>query len=103
MPKMITPEILEEAIDWLGSQNFICHALPAAMSGHEYTSRLCSERDVYSAWDFLEPLFKRDRITTDGKWGSSVYPYDKLKFTRAEWLRKIAQELRDGKLGPHAD
>lgn len=102
MPKMITPEVLEEAIEWLGTQGFICHALPAAMSGYEYTSRFCSVEDGMAAWYFLEPLFKMDCISTDGNWVSSVYPHDKLKFTREEWLLKIAQELREGKITRNA-
>ena len=41
--KQITPEVLEEAIEWLETQSFICHALPSAMSGHPYVSRQCEE------------------------------------------------------------
>ena len=93
--KQITPEVLEEAIKWLETQSFICHALPAAMSGHPYVSRQCEEKYVLAAEDFLLPLFERDGIPTDGSWQIN----DKsLPLTRSEWLRKIAQELREGKI-----
>lgn len=92
--KQITPEVIEEAIKWLETQSFICHALPAAMSGHPYTSRLCKQDDVEAAENFLLPLFKRDGIPTGGSWEVNDKP---LSFTRSEWLRKIAQELREGK------
>lgn len=93
--KQITPEVLEEAIEWLETQSFICYALPAAMSGHPYTSRLCKQNDVEAAENFLLPLFKRDGIPTGGSWEVN---YKSLSFTRSEWLRKIAQELREGKI-----
>ena len=93
--KQITPEVLEEAIKWLETERFICHALPAAMSGHPYDSILCKQDDVEAAENFLLPLFKRDGIPTGGSWEVN----DKtLSFTRFEWLRKIAQELREGKI-----
>ena len=93
--KQITPEVLEEAIDWLETERFICHALPAALSGYSYSSRLCREEFVIDAENFLLPLFKRDGIPTRGSWEIN----DKtLPFTRSEWLRKIAQELREGKI-----
>jgi len=66
--KQITPEVLEEAIEWLDTERFICHALPAAMSGHPYASRLCKQDDVEAAENFLLPLFKRDGIPTSGSW-----------------------------------
>ena len=93
--KQITPEVLEEAIKWLETQRFICHALPAALSGYPYISRLCGEEFVISAENFLLPLFKRDGIPTGGSWEIDD---KKLPFTRSEWLRKIAQELREGKI-----
>ena len=93
--KQITPEVLEEAIEWLESQAFICHALPAAMSGYPYTNRQCKEEYVIAAEHFLRPLFKRDGIPTCGSWAVNDKP---LTFTRSEWLRKIAQELREGKI-----
>lgn len=98
MTKSITPEVLEEAIEWLETQTFICHALPAAMSGCYYTSRQCKTEDVDAAEEFLLPLFERDGIITNGEWRSSTYPHEQLPFTRSEWLRKIAQELREGKI-----
>ena len=95
MIKQITPEVLEEAIEWLETERFICHALPAALSGYSYTSHLCGEEFVRSATNFLRPLFKRDGIPTRGRWEIDG---EKLPFTRSEWLRKIAQELREGKI-----
>ena len=93
--KQITPEVLEEAIEWLESETYCCHALPAALSGYSYSSRLCREEFVIDAENFLLPLFKRDGIPTGGSWKVD----DKLlPFTRSEWLRKIAQELREGKI-----
>ena len=93
--KQITPEVLEEAIEWLETEHFICHALPASLSGYSYISRLCGEEFVISAENFLLPLFKRDGIPTGGSWEIDD---KKLPFTRSEWLRKIAQELREGKI-----
>ena len=93
--KPITPEVIEKAIEWLETQSFICHALPAALSGYSYTSRLCREEFVIDAENFLLPLFKRDGIPTGGIWEVNGKP---LSFTRSEWLRKIAQELREGKI-----
>ena len=95
--KQITPEVLEEAIEWLETERFICHALPAALSGYSYSSRLCREEFVIDAENFLLPLFKRDGISDTGTW--TVCGTMKLfPFTRSEWLRKIAQELREGKI-----
>ena len=95
MTKPITPEVIEEAIKWLETERYICHALPAALSGHSYTSRLCGEDFVISSENFLRPLFKRDGIPTGGSWEIDD---KKIPFTRSEWLRKIAQELREGKI-----
>ena len=36
--KQITPEVLEEAIEWLESEHYCCHALACALSGYEYDS-----------------------------------------------------------------
>ena len=93
--KQITPEVLEEAIEWLETERFICHALPAALSGHPYVSRLCKQDDVKTAQNFLLPLFERDGIPTGGRWEVNDKP---LPFTRSEWLSEIAQELREGKI-----
>ena len=93
--KQITSEVLEEAIEWLDTERFICHALPAALSGYSYSSRLCRREFIIDAKNFLLPLFKRDGIPTSGSWEIND---KKLPFTRSEWLRKIAQELREGKI-----
>ena len=92
MIKQVTPEVLEEAIEWLETERYICHALPSALSGYSYTSHMCGEEFVVSAENFLRPLFKRDGIPTGGSWGIDD---KKLPFTRSEWLSKIAQELRE--------
>ena len=94
--KQITPEVIEEAIEWLETERFICHALPAAMSGHR-RRRLCKQDDVETAENFLLPLFKRDGISDTGTW-TVCGTMKLLPFTRSEWLRKIAQELREGKI-----
>ena len=93
--KQITPEVLEEAIEWLETETYCCHALPAALSGYSYASRLCQEDFVIAAENFLRPLFQRDGIPTRGSWAIDG---KKLPFTRSEWLSKIAQELREGKI-----
>ena len=98
MTKLITPEVLEEAIEWLGTQVFCCHSLASALSGHPYISKLCENKHIIQAENFLRPLLKRDNISTGGGWESSIYPYDRIPFSRADWLRKIAQELREGKI-----
>ena len=98
MTKLITPETIEEAIEWLDTQEFICHALPAALSGYPYISKLCENKYIIQAENFLLPLLKRDNISTGGSWESLIYPYDRIPFSRADWLRKIAQELREGKI-----
>ena len=33
--KQITPEVLEEAIEWLETETYCCHALACALSGYE--------------------------------------------------------------------
>lgn len=98
MTNKITPEIIEKAVEWLDTQSFCCYALPSAMSGHPYDSRLCTEEDVDAAEVFLRPLLKRDNISLSGGWESSIDPHNPLSFTRTEWLLKIAQELREGKI-----
>ena len=98
MTKPITPETIEEAIEWLGTQVFICHALPAALSGYPYISKLCEDKYTIQAENFLRPLLGRDNISNSGNWESSIYPYDRIPFSRADWLRKIAQELREGEI-----
>lgn len=98
MTKPITPETIEEAIKWLGSQKFCCHSLASALSGYKYTLSLTTDEHVIQALDFLDPLFQRDGISNDGTW-CSMYALDEaLSFTREQWLRKIAQELREGKI-----
>ena len=36
--KQITPEVLEEAIEWLETETYCCYALTCALSGYEYDS-----------------------------------------------------------------
>lgn len=47
--------------------------------------------------EFLEPLLQRDGISDTGTWTVDG-TMKKLDFTRFEWLHKIAQELREGKI-----
>ena len=93
--KQITPEVLEEAIEWLESEHYCCHALASAIE--DKPSMRTSVEVDYLARDFLEPLLRRDGISDSGTWTfrgtRKLFP-----FTRSEWLRKIAQELREGKI-----
>lgn len=97
MTKPITPEVLEEAIEWLGTQVFCCHSLASALSGYDYTDKLTTNEQVEQSLNFLEPLLQRDGISNDGTWSHS-HTLKALPFTREQWLRKIAQELREGKI-----
>lgn len=97
MTKPITPEVLEEAIKWLGSQKFCCHSLASALSGYDYASSRTTSEHVEQSLNFLEPLFQRDKISNEGTWSIS-HTLEELPFTREQWLRKIAQELREGKI-----
>jgi len=95
MIKEITPEVIERAIDWLDTQTFCCHALASAIDDCSYmkTSGVAD----YAAGQFIEPLLERDNISNDGFWTyvDSNVPY---RYSREDWLRKIAQELREGKI-----
>lgn len=95
--KQITPEVLEEAIEWLESETYCCHALACALSGYEYESFHTEGKHVKQVSKFLKPLLQRDGISDSGTW--TVCGTMKLSpFTRSGWLRKIAQELREGKI-----
>ena len=97
MPKMITPEILEEAVELLDTETFCCCALASALSGYEFESYYTKNKHIKLAEDFLHPLLVRDNIANNGYW-VTLYNSKNLPFTRSEWLRKIAQELREGKI-----
>ena len=95
--KQITPEVLEEAIEWLESETYCCYALACALSGCCCGSFRAESNHIKQASEFLEPLLQRDGISDSGTW--TVRGTVKLfPFTRSEWLRKIAQELREGKI-----
>lgn len=95
--KQITPEVLEEAIKWLEAETYCCHTLACALSGYEYGSFHTKSNHIKQVSKFLEPLLQRDGISDAGTW--TVCGTQKLlSFTRSEWLRKIAQELREGKI-----
>lgn len=99
MNKEITPEVIEKAIDWLDHALYCCHALSCALDGCCY-SKTSFETDS-TASNFLLPLLERDNISSDGYWTYAVSDehYTKLyPITRRDWLRKIAQELREGKI-----
>ena len=91
----ITPEVLEEAIEWLETETYCCYALAGAIEDKPYIDT--SFDADYLAREFLEPLLQRDGISDTGTWtvDGTMKP---LSFTRSEWLRKIAQELREGKI-----
>ena len=93
--KQITPEVLEEAIGWLETETYCCHALASAIEGKPYI--LTSFEADNLAREFLEPLLQQDGISDTGTW-TRCGTIKLLSFTREEWLRKIAQELREGKI-----
>ena len=96
--KQITPEVLKEAIKWLESETYCCHALACALSGYEYESFYTESKHIRQASEFLEPLLQRDGISDTGRTWTVCGTGKLLPFTRSEWLRKIAQELREGKI-----
>lgn len=96
MTKEITPEVIEKAIDWLDTEEYCCHALACALSGNEYHDQNTKFEHIRAANELLRPLLARDDISASGSWTDSSF-YRK-EITRKDWLRKIAQELRDGKI-----
>lgn len=97
MTKQITPEIVEEANNWLESETYCCHALACAMSGEPFESLRTSFAYIKQAEDFLHPLLMRDGISTSNTW-TNPFNDKLLNFSREIWFRKIAQELREGKI-----
>lgn len=97
MTKQITPEVLEEAIKWLETETYCCHALACVLSGYEYKSFHTKGEHIKQASKFLDPLLQRDGVSDTGTW-TVCGTMKLLPFTRSEWLRKIAQELREGKI-----
>lgn len=97
MPNKITPEIIEEAINWLETETYCCHALACSLSGFPFKSWNTKNKHVEQAEEFLSSLLARDRISNSGHW-TIKDTMKKLPFTRKEWLLKIAQELREGKI-----
>ena len=95
--KQITPEVLEEAIEWLDTETYCCFALACALSGYKYDSFHTKSKHIKQSSEFLEPLLQRDGISDTGSW-TVCGTMKLLSFTREEWLRKIAQELREGKI-----
>ena len=93
--KQITPEVLEEATEWLETETYCCYALTSAIEGKPYIET--SFKADRLATDFLEPLLQRDGIRNNGTWTVDG-TMKRLSFTRSEWLSKIAQELREGKI-----
>lgn len=95
MNKEITPEVIEKAIDWLDREHFCCFALSNAIDGCDYQNTSWESDRI--AREFIEPLLERDNISAGGDWcyigSETVYP-----IPRRDWLRKIAQELREGKI-----
>ena len=66
--KQITPEVLEEATEWLETETYCCHALACALSGYEYESFHAESNHIKQASEFLEPLLQRDGISDSGTW-----------------------------------
>ena len=95
--KQITPEVLEEAIEWLETETYCCYALACALSGYKYNSLHTEGKHIKQASEFLKPLLQREGISDAGTW-TVCGTVKLLPFTRSEWLRKIAQELREGKI-----
>ena len=95
MTKQITPEVIEEDIKWLETETYCCRALASAFEGKPYIET--SFKTDCLAIDFLEPLLQRDGISNTGTWTVDG-TMKLLSFTRSEWIRKIAQELREGKI-----
>ena len=94
--KQITPEVLEEAIEWLDTETYCCYALASALSGYEFESYSTKDKHIKLAEDFLHPLLVRDNITNSGKW-VTLYNSKHLQFTGSECLRKFFIVLRVGK------
>ena len=97
MPNKITPEIIEKAVEWLGSEIYCCYALACSLSGYSCESWNTKSKHINQAADFLSTLLARDNISNAGAW-TIKGTKKKLPFTRKEWLLKIAQELREGKI-----
>lgn len=97
MPNKITPEIIEDAINWLESETYCCNALACAMSGEPFSSLRTSFIKIRKAEKFLHPLLTRDGISLSGSW-TDPFTSKLVNFSRETWLRKIAQELREGKI-----
>lgn len=97
MTNKITPEIIEKAIDWLESESYCCYALTCSLSGYPLESWNTKNKHIEQAEEFLSPLLARDNISNSGSWAIRN-TMKRLPFTRKEWLLKIAQELREGKI-----
>lgn len=97
MTKQITPEVIEEAINWLEVETYCCYALACALSGEKFDSLRTTGKQIRQAEDFLHPLLFRDEISSSGTW-TNAFTAELLNFSRETWLRKIAQELREGKI-----
>lgn len=95
--KEITPEVIEKAIELLSDVEYCCFALACALAGStKYKPHGVQFRT--QAIRFLHPLLKRDNITITGSWAIADNVLFRHLFSRKDWLRKIAQELRDGKI-----
>ena len=95
--KQITPEVLEEAIEWLETETYCCYALACALSGYKFESRRTKNSHINQAEEFLKPLLVRYNISSCGRW-ANLYNGKPVSITREQWLRKITQELREGKI-----
>ena len=71
--------------------------MACALSGYKYESFHTEGKHIRQASEFLEPLLQQDGISDAGTW-TVCGTIKLLPFTRSEWLRKIAQELREGKI-----
>lgn len=97
MSNKITAGIIEKATSWLESETYCCHTLACAMSGEPFTSPRTSYMELKKAKEFLHPLLTRDGISSSGTW-NDPFTGKPVNFSRETWLRKIAQELREGKI-----
>jgi len=95
MTKEITPEVIERAIGLLPIKTYCCISVAVSIR-EEYNCRY--EYSEIISKEFLHPLLKRDNISNGGSWTFDNDPDYDYPISRRDWLRKIAQELRDGKI-----
>ena len=71
--KQITPEVLEEAIEWLDTETYCCHALASAIEGKPYS--LTSFKADYRDWDAENVKTETVNVQTVKKPDTAVQMY----------------------------